>query len=72
MSLLQCHWLTVRPQMEHIWPSFPHLQHKNDSTGITQRQFCEGDGVAVQMLRNHELKHKSMVLPFTSDIAMYF
>lgn len=53
------HGLTVRPQAQHIWPQFPHLQYRNDNTGITQRQFCEGLSAAIQMLRNHELGGKN-------------
>lgn len=39
--------------------SFPHLEYRNRHIGITQRQFCTGHGVAIQMLRNHELDHKN-------------
>lgn len=59
MPLLQCPWLTVEPQTEQVWPQFPHLEYGNHHTGITHRQFCTGHGVAIQMLRNHELDHKN-------------
>lgn len=43
---------------QHTWPQFPHLQYRNDNTGITQRQFCEGHAAAIQMFTNHELGGK--------------
>lgn len=63
---------TVRPQAEHVWPQFPHLQYRNDNTGITQRQISEGHSVAIQMLRNHELDGKNCDADFCQWISHVF